>query len=248
MAWNEQIFRYCERALDGAFWAEPLNAVTNIGFVLAGVVAAIELGGTKRKAVPIFEWMLVALVLAIGAGSFLFHTFATRWAAVADTAPIGLFMIAYLGFALSRLSGLGLTRTLLGLAAFLLSMKFAESLPCAPGLLPITRAGGHPCLNGSLGYIPAFGALLLVGAWLVAQRHAAAYYVLAAAALFAMSLTLRSIDFEVCQVTRLMGRPRGTHALWHLLNALTLYMLLAGAIRHGGRRDARRGAGVVGSA
>ena len=38
MGWARQIDAYCER-LGPEFWAEPVNAVTNAGFVLVGVTA-----------------------------------------------------------------------------------------------------------------------------------------------------------------------------------------------------------------
>jgi uncharacterized membrane protein YhhN len=64
-------YGYCER-LSGAFWAEPWNALTNGAFLLAAV-AALQLwrrsGGSGRPTLA-----LVALVFAIGIGSFLYHT------------------------------------------------------------------------------------------------------------------------------------------------------------------------------
>ena len=54
-----------------------------------------------------------------------------------------------------------------------------------------------------------------------------------AGGIFAVSLALRTVDFEVCTRTLLLGRPRGTHALWHVLNALVLFTLLSAAIRPG---------------
>lgn len=238
--WSDKIYRYCERGVDAAFWAEPFNALSNVAFVLVAVAAAVHLA--RRPGIAGHpdhrpaEWALVGLVFAIGVGSFLFHTMATRWASVADTAPIGLFMLGYFGYALRRLVGLGWLPVLLGVAGFVLALRYAANIPCVPGLLPITRAGGHPCFNGSLGYIPALAALAAVGVALALERHPAAPFVLAAGAVFLVSLTFRTLDFEVCALTRVLGRARGTHALWHLLNAATLYLLLAAAIRHGAPR------------
>lgn len=242
--WTDKIFRYCERGLDPAFWAEPFNAVSNAAFLAVAVVAAMQLarrpqlmGNRDHRAA---EWALVVLVLAIATGSFLFHTMATRWASVADTAPIGLFMLGYFGYALRRLVGLGWVASIAGVAAFVVALRYAADIPCVPGLLPITRAGGHPCFNGSLGYVPALAALAGVGAVLVAMRHPAGKWILAAGAVFLVSLTFRTLDFEICSLTRVMGRARGTHALWHVLNAATLYLLLAAAIQHGGPGRVRR--------
>ncbi len=73
------------------------------------------------------------------------------------------------------------------------------------------------------------GALGLVGAVLVARAHPAGKFLLAAGAVFAVSLTLRTFDIEICASTGWFGKVRGTHFLWHCLNAVTIYLLLAAA-------------------
>lgn len=225
----DKIFAYCERGLNPAFWAEPLNAVSNAAFLIAAVLAVMAwhrhghdfLGNRNHGRT---ELALVLLVGVIGIGSFLFHTFATRWAAVADVAPIGIFMIAYLGYALRRFGGLGWALTLVGLALFLMAMGLADGIKC----------DGRPCLNGSMAYLPAFAALALIGGGLAAVRHPAARLILAAALIFAVSLTFRSLDRALCPATALLGRGVwGTHFLWHMCNATLLYLLLRAAILHG---------------
>ncbi len=238
MSWSTKIFAYCERAGDPAFWAEPFNAISNVAFLTAALVAAIQLAWSGTGSRRIMEWLLIALVFVIGVGSFLFHTYATRWASVADTAPIGIFMIGYLGYAMRRYLGAPYLAVIAGLGVFLLAMRAAEGIPCQPGLLPITLAAGRPCFNGSLGYVPALAALLLIGAALVVRGHGAGWPVLIAGGVFAISLTLRTVDFEVCGASSFLGRARGTHAAWHVMNALLLYILLVAAIRHGRREPA----------
>jgi hypothetical protein len=223
VSWTNQIFAYCERGADPSFWAEPINAVSNLAFLIAAMLAARELAVANRRDPAVAEWMLVALVAAIGVGSFLFHTFAT----------IGLFMLGYVGYAARRYLGLSWPVVAMILAAFLVSMSVAGRLPCAPGLLPITEAAGRPCYNGSRGYIPAFLALLMFAAALYARGHRAWRGLLIASGVLAVSLTMRMLDFEVCAATELLGRARGTHAVWHVLNAILLYVLLVAAIRHG---------------
>ena len=235
MAWTDKIFAYCERAGDPAFWAEPFNAISNVAFLIAALAGAVLLVRMPHARERRIEWGLVLLVTIIGIGSFLFHTYATRWASVADTAPIGIFMIGYLGFAMRRFLGASYVALLVALGLFIVALRYAGSIPCDPELLPITVAAGRPCFNGSLGYIPALGALLLMGAVLIVRRHAAGGPVFLGGVVFALSLTLRTVDFEVCSVTSFLGRSRGTHALWHTLNAVLLFLLLAAAIRHGER-------------
>jgi hypothetical protein len=222
MSWTQQVFVYCERGTSPLFWAEPLNAATNLAFLaaaLAGFLAWRRLPAHERR---LGEAALIALTLAIAIGSFLFHTTATRWAALADTLPIGLFMAGYLAYALRRFLGLGGLLTFAALAGFLVLL----------GLASMTRCGGGPCLNGSLAYLPALAVLALVGAILHRRGHGAGPALLAAAAIFAVSLTLRTYDRTLCPITQLAGgRPLGTHALWHLLNAIVIHLLLQAALR-----------------
>lgn len=228
MDWSAQIFNYCERGLNPAFWAEPFNALSNAAFIFAAAFAYAEY--KKRERSSGAELALIALVAVIGIGSFLFHTFATRWAAVADTAPIAIFMFAYVAFALRRFLATRWAIILVILAAFLFSLRWAGSLECGPELLPITAAAGRRCLNGSLAYAPACAALAAISAILWLKRNPTARVLTLATCVFAASLTFRSLDIEFCAISTVLGQVRGTHALWHLLNGLLLYLLLIAAI------------------
>ena len=235
MNWNEQVFRYCERGQDAGFWAEPLNAATNAAFLLAALAAAIDLHKYDPRDRSLVGIALIALVGIIGAGSFLFHTVATRWAALADTVPIGVFMLAYLGYALRVYLGLGWSWTALGLVGFVGALQYADTIECRPALISEAAAAPGSCLNGTVGYLPAFLAMVGIGAILASRRHPAARYLLGAGGVFLVSMTFRTVDLELCNQTRIAGRALGTHFLWHLLNAVTLYILLRAAVRQGGR-------------
>lgn len=233
MPLSDQIFRYCERGADPSFWAEPLNAATNAAFLLAGLAALTEIARKPSGERSVAEVLLALLVLVIGVGSFLFHTYATRWAAIADTGPIGLFMLAYLAFALRVLLRLSWLSTVVGVLLFVAALKLAGDIECRPGLLSVTAAARGPCLNGTAGYLPAFLAMAGIGLVLAQRRHSAWRHLVPAALVFLASMAFRTIDLEVCALTRVLGKARGTHFLWHLLNATTLYLLLLAAIRHG---------------
>ena len=223
--WNKQLFSYCERALDSAFWAEPINAISNAAFWIAAAMALalwLRTPGRERMAVDL---VLVVLVFVIGLGSFLFHTFATRWAVLADVFPITIFMLVYLGCALKRFLGWNWLATLLGVVLFFVALQQAEKIHCGDG----------PCLNGSVGYIPAFLVLMLIGGVLQAKAHPAARSLMGAGLLFAVSLSLRTVDRTICDATDIgvLGGPLGTHFIWHILNATLLYILMRAAMLHG---------------
>lgn len=229
MHWSEQIFRYCERGQDPGLMAEPLNAVSNVAFLVAAYAAARRYAVKRPFFLPAMAGvirLLILLVALIGVGSFLFHVLATRWAQLADVAPIIAFMLLYLGFALRVLlslqwpmvgAGLGLLIAALGAASVLCPPDKAAAIP--------------PCLNGTAAYIPALLATGTIGVALHRLGRAEARFVLSAAGLLVVSMGMRSADLAACEATLLGAHPRGLHALWHLLNAAALYLLLVAAIK-----------------
>ncbi len=149
---------------------------------------------------------LIAMVGAIGVGSFLFHTAATRWAWALDTGSIVVFPFAYLGFALRRFGNASWITIGACFGLMIAALAASRALPCSPDLLPVTAAAGRPCFNGSLGYLPVIAAMALVGGWLGMQEHPAARPIAAAAIIFAISLGLRTLDLELCGLTILLGK------------------------------------------
>jgi hypothetical protein len=82
-------------------------------------------------------------------------------------------------------------------------------------------------LHGSIAYLPALGAMAIFAAllWPRRLRRQTANSLALAALVFAASLTLRTMDGEVCAAF-----PLGTHFLWHILNAFVLWLLLRTAM------------------
>lgn len=233
MDWQQKIFRYCERGGDPGFWAEPLNAISNGAFIIAALVAALILA--RRPAGQrggIAEWALIAMTFVIGVGSYLFHTYATLWAAKADTIPIGIFMFAYVAYALRRYLALNWLLVLIGLAVFWWSLQYAAGIQCRAGLFAVVGNARH-CLNGTMTYAPALVAMVVIGTAAAVRRQRAAPYLFAAAVVFLAAMTFRTVDWEMCSRSIVAGRTLGTHFLWHTFNGLALFILLLGAIRHG---------------
>lgn len=211
MDWTAPIDLYCER-LGPGLWAEPVNAISNLAFLFAAAAASAALQRTGRRDPAMLA--LILLVATIGIGSLLFHIFANGWSVLADVIPITGFIYAYLALALRRFFRFSWLASGLCLVLF-----FVLSFPVEALLRPL--------LAGSAGYVPAFAAMLLTGSILATRRHPAGTWLLAAAALFLLSLTFRTLDAPFCAAF-----PSGTHFLWHFLNAATLATLLLAAIRH----------------
>ena len=217
MNFSRRIYGYCERGLSDGFWAEPFNAVTNGSFIFAALLALVLALRAGRLDGPV-GW-LTAITFAVGVGSFLFHTYAMVWAAILDTTPIMLFILSYFAIAMNRYAGLSWGMSTLAVLAFLAAMI---------GTSYVLRILLFDLIGGSVSYIPALLALLAVGAWLMSCGHAAGKWLIAAALIFAVSLTFRAIDKPLCAHFLI-----GTHWLWHLLNGVVLGTLLGALIRHG---------------
>lgn len=210
MDWTEHIDIYCERH-DTAFWAEPVNAFSNIAFVLVPVVGYLL--ARRRAAVDWPITTLVFLALLIGLASFLFHTVAEVWAGAADAGSIQLFIVFYFLFAMRRFAGFAWWLAALATAAF---MGFSV---IAGGMLSSLFGDA---LNGSESYFPPLAGLIVVGLALVAAgRREAGWSLAGGGALFTASLFFRAIDLPLCAAF-----PLGTHFLWHILNGVLLGYLI----------------------
>lgn len=237
MELSGKINAYCERGMDPSFWAEPVNAITNVSFVLLAALAWRELGRRPDREDKSLRYLLIANVFCIGAGSFVFHTFATRWASIADIAPIGVFMVGFLAFALHRFVRMPPLAIPLVAAAFIFLTVKAMKLQCWRGAVGFALQApafeNTACLNGSIAYMPALATMVLIGGWMAIRNHPAASYVLAASVVFMLSITFRTVDPIWCDQVWFLGERLGTHFLWHIFNGVTLYLLLLAAVRHG---------------
>jgi hypothetical protein len=206
VSWTSQVDIYCERT-DLTFWAEPVNALTNLAFIAAAVLLWRAQSAAHRS-VPGQDRALAGLIAAIGVASLLFHTLATEWAGLADTLTILAFAAYFLSLFLRRAARLGIV------AALALAVAFAGASYAFPALVPAGAA------RGSAGYLPYVAALLVMTAYLRSRQSASARVFLGTTGLFLVSLALRTVDAAVCEQL-----PLGTHFAWHVLNAVVLYRL-----------------------
>lgn len=209
MSLLHQIDGYCERT-DFTFWSEPVNAVTNLAFIVAAVVMWRR---TSGMALP---RALVVVLFAIGVGSFAFHTTATRLGALADTLPILIYILLYIYAANHVYWGLSRGWALLGTAAF---------FPFAAVLVPVLMR--LPFIQISAPYWPV--AILIAGYGVALRQRAPATArgLLIGAGLLTLSLIARSADELLCAQFSL-----GTHFLWHILNGIMLGWMIEVLRRH----------------
>ncbi len=196
MDWLAPVDGYCER-LDAGLWAEPVNAVTNLAFVLAGVWMFARCRGMAMG-----QALSVVLVV-IGIGSGLFHTFANRLTGLADVLPILGFILLYIYAA---------TRDFMGARSWVAGLAAAGFVPFAALTAPLFAR--MPVIGVSAGYWPVVAMILIYAAVL---RGAVGRGLAIGAGILTLSLVARSVDPLVCAAF-----PLGTHFLWHLLNAAML--------------------------
>ncbi|MGH1404054.1 MAG: ceramidase domain-containing protein [Alphaproteobacteria bacterium] len=206
---NDYIDIYCER-LEPGLWAEPLNAVTNISFIIAAFCAGLY--AHRQGELDWKSGLLVFLLFCIGVGSTLFHTFATKLTMLSDVIPILLYQIAFIilyslyvmRYSYMKVAGL--------FGVFVVLTVIFENVPT------------H-ILNGSLSYAPSILYIMGFGVWHYKQMQAKRPVLLIAALVFTVSLTFRSIDMAVCESIEM-----GTHFMWHILNGLVLYLTTCGFV------------------
>ena len=84
---------YCGRFGPG-FWGEPLNSLSNLGFVF-GAVLALRFWRSSPSRDP-WQLFLFALAASIGVGSFIFHSHPNPATLLIDLVPIQIFGLAAL--------------------------------------------------------------------------------------------------------------------------------------------------------
>ncbi|WP_328605400.1 hypothetical protein OG943_36130 [Amycolatopsis sp. NBC_00345] len=176
-------------------WGEPLNDVTNLAFLVAA--AAIWWRGRGMRT----GRTLAVLVGLVFLASTVFHLTATRWGGAADSGFILVFVLYYAPM----------------FPHVFLRVSMKRSWLAAPAFVVLTVA--MAAFGGGL-YLPALVGLAVFAGVLAYARDPYWTHFAVAGALFALSLAFRSIDGVVCG-----DFPSGTHFLWHLLNAVVLYVV-----------------------
>ncbi len=180
-----------------------MNALTNLAFFAAAWAAWRLVRNSDRESSA--ATLLIALILAIGIGSTLFHTLATTWAQLLDVTPILLFQICFVWLYSRRIIQLSRAASGATLCCFFILAVLGRQLP--------------DVLNRSLSYAPGLLVLICFGSYHYITKKRARLALLVASAIFLVSLTFRTIDSVVCDLV-----PFGTHFLWHILNGAVLYL------------------------
>ena len=204
---------YCEAST--GWLLEPINTLTNIGFFITAWLLWRHYKRTGDGALPNDIRLLVLLIVGVGFGSTAWHATQEGWGLFLDSLFIQLFMLTYLVSYLRRYTEWSLPARIASMVLFM------GACIASPSLWPWDFA------HASAGYIPA---LLLLCVFALHQhrilRFKAAGYLGIATGVFALSLSLRTADTEVCAYI-----PMGLHFMWHILNAIVLYYSVRGLFK-----------------
>ncbi len=204
---NIYIDNYCER-IDPGLLGEPLNAISNITFFIAAYYLGKSLALREREAseADIQSRYLINLVWFIGFGSLTFHVFATIWAGMLDIFPIALLILSYSYLSLRRF--------------FVINKYISYLAPLVIIFITLILSKIGNVTNSA--YFAALSGIILIGfISLFYCQKKILFGMLLAAFIFSVSLTLRIFDEMLCSNIVI-----GTHWIWHILNSLTLYIII----------------------
>lgn len=153
MGWLTPVDAYCERT-GPEYWSEPINALTNLAFLIAAVIIWPRLSGPGMA----MGRALAAVLFVIGIGSWLFHTHANRLTGVMDVLPILGFILLYVFAA---------TRDYFGARPWVAGLVTAGFIPYAAATVPLFAQ--VPGLGSSASYAPV-PLLILVYAVMLRRR------------------------------------------------------------------------------
>ena len=200
---------YCER-LDIGIWAEPINAVTNIAFILAAIIMWLRCKNLVEGKILSF------LLFSIGCGSFLFHTYAQTWAALLDVSAILIFILTYIFVENRRFLVWSKMVSLIGVILF-----FPYQL------LLVSILSNIQFFGSSVQYIPVAILIFIYSGLLRKSEPNLSRGLFIGAAILCLSIISRTVDEPLCSILSV-----GTHFVWHILNAIMLSWMIEILRRH----------------
>lgn len=195
---------YCERGLSSNFWSEPINALTNIAFPIAGFLAhrVLKKKGIKSRELLIMPWFLSL----VGLGSFIYHTARNSITLIFDALPIYLFILYALFLTLRELFESRSKALIILIGFFLLEVALSIYVP-------------REFLNGSIRHLAAIAFISVLGVLLFRKYgQEISLPIISVIVLYGFAILFRSIDMAICNII-----PTGTHFLWHVLAAFAGY-------------------------
>ncbi len=205
---------YCERAGHLGLWAEPLNALSNIAFLIVAWWTWQQIKTLRETAWRIWDIQLLSILIGfIGIGSGIWHFLPNSHTVLMDVIPILIFMNLFIFSACIRLLGWRFTQTLALWLVFMVINFISEFFV------------HRDLLNGTIMYVPGYFIFCFLVIMLWWKKSPATHMMLLALLLWSFSLILRTLDMMMCPII-----PFGTHFIWHICNAMMMALLLCALI------------------
>jgi len=196
-----------------------MNAWSNGAFLIAAIAGWRLLSVSPNAKAHRTIRALTLLGALAGIGGYLFHRSDAPYARWGETVPILAFMLLYVWLLLRRFFHWNFLFAIPVVAIYAVAVYWLETH--APGQAPFGRAMNLPTLV--LFLLAAIGFLL--------RLREAFWPMLWALVVLLASSVASTADAPICPMLGL-----GTHVIWHLLDALLLYLLLRLAVLHAPRR------------
>lgn len=201
---SKAVVGYCERVGDTVL-SEPVNLVSNLVFFIS---AFLVYKLYKSKNITGFGyWFLFALLLLIGTGSSLWHSFRNPYTLALDAIPIFVFFLLLLFLFIKKLISSSSKAIIVVLGIFLLQIAMSYLFP--------------QVLNGSIRHVVNAIVFLGLSTFLFKENKVARKDIVLALSLYVLAIICRSVDNTICPYF-----PLGTHFLWHSLNAFAAYFAI----------------------
>lgn len=197
----DNIFFYCERTSLNVL-SEPLNFFTNLCFIIFSILLLFNKSILDKK--------YALLIFLIGVGSMLFHSIPNRLTGFLDIFFIISFIYYYIFTLYIKLNFKKYLSAIISIVFIIICIVF--------GIVSIGTI-----LGSSSFYLPIIFHIFFLYLYFLKNKKVYIYYnlLLFILVLFSFSLFLRSIDIYLCNTFLI-----GTHFIWHILNALVLYLLV----------------------
>jgi hypothetical protein len=195
------VFFYCERTSYDIL-SEPLNFFTNLCFIIFSGLLLFDKSILDKK--------YALLIFLIGVGSLLFHSIPIRLTGFLDVFFIISFIYYYIFTLYIKLNIKKYLSAIVSIFFIIICLVF--------GII-----SKNTLLGSSAFYLPIIFHILFLYIYFLKKKKIYVNYnvLLFILVLFSLSLLLRSVDIYLCNTFFI-----GTHFIWHILNALVLYLLV----------------------
>lgn len=202
---------YCEKTIFETFF-EPANSLSNLGFFVSSFCIYHFLTRSQKSLFHRYYFAIVVLCIAIG--SFLWHFYPTKLTVILDSVPIFIFMLSFLIFYSSEIAK---TR----FHSYWMIGFFFVFVPSFSYLANLFVQTFFQTKISSMGYASVITYFLVLQIYNSFHKKTEISKAILISALFGCSIFFRAIDVPICQQF-----PLGTHFIWHILNSITLFLMV----------------------